>query len=67
MRELATGAFLDTKRKAIFTGGRRHWQNPSVHWSGLWGIRARARGHLFNLVDLVNRLEQEKAGQSDLA
>ena len=32
-----------------------------MHRRGLGVIRARARGRFFNLVDLVNQLEQEKA------
>src|SRR6476469_2829183 len=31
VRELAAGAFLDAKRNAIFIGGHRHGQNPSLH------------------------------------
>ena len=36
-------------------------EDASVHRRRLGGDRARARGRFFNLVDLVNQLEQEKA------
>jgi len=45
VRELANGTFLDAKRNAVASAV----------------IRTRARGRFFNLVDLVNQLEQEKA------
>ena len=57
--ELATGAFLDAKRNAIFIGG-----TGKIHLCiavAAAVIRSRARGGFFNLVDLVNQLEQEKA------
>ncbi|WP_352794170.1 ATP-binding protein [Mesorhizobium sp. M0771] len=59
VRELATGTFLDAKRNAVFIGstatGKTHLSIASTI------IRSRARGPVFNLVDLVNQLEQEKA------
>ena len=60
MRELATGAFLDAKRNTISSAVPAR-QNPSVHRRRLGVIRARARGRFYNLVDLVNKLEQEGA------
>jgi len=59
VRELATGSFLDAKRNAIFIGGtgtaKTICASPSRRL-----IRERARGRFFNLVDLVNQLEQER-------
>ena len=65
VRELAAGSFLEARRNAIFIGGTGTGTGkthlciavaPAV-------IRAQARGpgRFFNLVDLVNLLEQEKA------
>jgi len=49
------------KRNAIFH--RRHWhrQNPSLHRRGIRDHSQPRSGRFFNLVDLVNQLEQEKA------
>jgi DNA replication protein DnaC len=60
VRELATGAFLDAKRNAIFIGGTGSGKTHLCIAAAAI-IRARARGRFFNLVDLVNQLEQEKA------
>ncbi|HTM96888.1 MAG TPA: IS21-like element helper ATPase IstB [Croceibacterium sp.] len=57
--ELATGAFLDAKRNAIFIGGTGKTHLCIAVAAAV--IRSRARGRFFNLVDLVNQLEQEKA------
>ena len=61
LRELATGAFLDAKRNAIFIGGTGSGKTHLCIAVAAAVIRARARGRFFNLVDLVNQLEQEKA------
>ena len=61
VRELATGAFLDAKRNAIFIGGTGAGKTHLCIAVASAVIRARARGRFFNLVDLVNQLEQEKA------
>ena len=61
VRELATGAFLDAKRNAIFIGGTGTGKTHLCIAVASAVIRARARGRFFNLVDLVNQLEQEKA------
>ena len=61
VRELATGAFLDAKRNAIFIGGTGTGKTHLCIGVASAVIRARARGRFFNLVDLVNQLEQEKA------
>jgi DNA replication protein DnaC len=59
VRELATGAFLDARCNAIFTGGTGKTHLCIAVASAV--IRAKARGRFHNLVDLVNQLEQEKA------
>src|SRR5882724_285319 len=61
VRELATGAFLDAKRNAIFIGGTGTGKTHLCIAVAAAVIRSRARGRFFNLVDLVNQLEQEKA------
>src|SRR6202035_184632 len=61
VRELASGGFLDAKRNAIFIGGTGTGKTHLCIAVASAVIRARARGRFFNLVDLVNQLEQEKA------
>src|SRR5260221_2580513 len=61
VRELATGTFLDAKRNAIFIGGTGTGKTHLCIAVATAVIRTRARGRFFNLVDLVNQLEQEKA------
>src|SRR5277367_2057537 len=61
VRELASGAFLDAKRNAIFIGGTGTGKTHLCIAVASAVIRAHARGRFFNLVDLVNQLEQEKA------
>jgi DNA replication protein DnaC len=61
VRELAAGTFLDAKRNAIFIGGTGTGKTHLCIAVASAVIRARARGRFFNLVDLVNQLEQEKA------
>jgi DNA replication protein DnaC len=61
VRELATGTFLDAKRNAIFIGGTGTGKTHLCIAVASAVIRERARGRFFNLVDLVNQLEQEKA------
>ena len=59
--ELATGAFHDAKRNAIFIGGTGTGKAHLCIGVASAIIRSHARGLFFNLVDLVNQLEQEKA------
>ena len=61
VRELAAGAFLDARRNAVFIGGTGTGKTHLCIAVASAVIRARARGRFFNLVDLVNQLEQEKA------
>ena len=55
------GTFLDAKRNAIFIGGTGTGKTHLCIAVASAVIRTRARGRYFNLVDLVNQLEQEKA------
>jgi DNA replication protein DnaC len=61
VRELATGVFLDAKRNGIFIGGTGTGKTHLCIGVASAVIRMRARGRFYNLVDLVNQLEQEKA------
>jgi DNA replication protein DnaC len=61
VRELATGAFLDAKRNAIFIGGTGTGKTHLCIAVAAAVVRAHARGRFYNLVDLVNQLEHEKA------
>ena len=61
VRELAAGGFLDAKRNAIFIGGTGTGKTHLCIAVAATVIRVRARGRFFNLVNLVNQLEQEKA------
>lgn len=62
VRDLATGAFLDARRNAIFIGGTGTGKTHLCIAVASAVIRTKARGRFYNLVDLVNQLEQEKAG-----
>ena len=59
--ELATGAFIDAKRNLILIGGTGTGKTHLAIAIAAAVVRAKARGRFFNLVDLVNKLEQEKA------
>ena len=61
VREIATGAFLEAKRNAIFIGGTGTGKTHLVIAVAATIVRSHARGRFYNLVDLVNQLEQEKA------
>lgn len=61
VREIATGAFLEGKRNAIFIGGTGTGKTHLVIAVAAAVVRSHARGRFYNLVDLVNQLEQEKA------
>ena len=61
VRELATGSFLEGRRDAIFIGGTGTGKTHLCIAVASAVIRAQACGRFFNLVDLVNQLEQEKA------
>lgn len=59
--QLAQGAFIEAKRNLILIGGTGTGKTHLAIAIAAAVIRARARGRFFNLVDLVNQLEQEKA------
>jgi DNA replication protein DnaC len=61
VRELAGGDFVEAKRNLILIGGTGTGKTHLAIAIAAAVIRARARGRFFNLVDLVNQLEQEKA------
>jgi len=61
VRELATGSFLDARRNVIFIGGTGTGKTHLCIGVAAAVVRTRAKGRFFNLVDLVNQLEQEKA------
>ncbi|ACK50444.1 IstB domain protein ATP-binding protein [Methylocella silvestris BL2] len=61
IRELATGDFIDAKCNLILIGGTGTGKTHLAIAIAAAVIRARARGRFFNLVDLVNKLEQKKA------
>ena len=61
VRELASGDFVEAKRNLILIGGTGSGKTHLAIAIAAAVIRARARGRFFNLVDLVNQLEQEKA------
>ena len=61
VRELATGSFLDARRNVIFIGGTGTGKTHLCIGVAAAVVRAGAKGRFFNLVDLVNQLEQEKA------
>jgi DNA replication protein DnaC len=62
VRELASGTFLDARRNIVLIGGTGTGKTHLSIAIAAAVIRARARGRFFNLVDLVNQLEAEKAG-----
>ncbi len=61
VRELAKGDFLDAKRNIILIGGTGTGKTHLAIAIAAAVIRTRARGRFFNLVDLVNRLENDMA------
>ena len=61
VRELAGGDFVEAKRNLILIGGTGTGKTHLAIAIAAAVIRAGARGRFFNLVDLVNQLEQEKA------
>jgi DNA replication protein DnaC len=61
VRELAGGEFVEAKRNLILIGGTGTGKTHLAIAIAAAIVRARARGRFFNLVDLVNQLEQENA------
>lgn len=64
LKSLAEGAFLAQHTNVIFVGGTGTGKTHLAIAIGRQAIRNGRRVHFYNLLDLVNRLEQEKlAGQ----
>ncbi len=64
LRSLCEGAFLAQHTNVIFVGGTGTGKTHLAIAIGRQAIRDAHRVHFYNVVDLVNRLEQEKlAGQ----
>jgi DNA replication protein DnaC len=61
IQELAQGEFVEARRNLIFIGGTGTGKTHLAIAVAAAVIRARARSRFFNLVNLVNQFEQEKA------
>ena len=61
VHDLAGGGFIAQQRNAVLVGGTGTGKTHLCIAVASAVIRTRARGRFFNLVDLVNQLEQEKA------
>jgi len=59
VRELAAGDFLAQQRNAVLIGGTGTGKTHLAIAIARSCIRAGARGRFYNVVDLVNRLEEE--------
>lgn len=59
MRDLAGGAFLAEQRNVVLIGGTGTGKTHLAIAIARASIRAGTRGRFFNVVDLVNRLENE--------
>jgi DNA replication protein DnaC len=59
IRDLATGAFLAEQRNAVLVGGTGTGKSHLAIAIARACIRGAARGRLYTVVDLVNRLESE--------
>src|ERR1700757_3502430 len=57
--DLATGGFLAQQRNVVLVGGTGSGKTHLAIAIARCCIRSGARGHFFNVVDLVNRLEAE--------
>ncbi len=58
-RSLYTGSFLDTRRNIVLVGETGTGKTHLATAIAANVVRAGARGRYFNVVDLVNRLEEE--------
>ena len=67
IRDLAGGAFVADQRNVVLVGGTGTGKSHLAIAIARALIRNGARGHFFNVVDLVNRLEAEtRAGRQGL-
>ena len=60
IRDLYTGSFLEEPRNIIFIGGTGTGKTHLATAIAIQCIRLGKRGRFFSVVDLVNKLEQEK-------
>jgi DNA replication protein DnaC len=60
IRDLFTGSFLEEPRNIIFIGGTGTGKTHLATAIAIQSIRLGKRGKFFSVVDLVNKLEQEK-------
>ena len=60
IRELYQGSFLSENRNIIFIGGTGTGKTHLVTAIAAHSIRLGKRGRFFGVIDLVNKLEQEK-------
>ena len=60
IKDLYTGSFLEEARNLIFIGGTGTGKTHLATAIALQCIRLGSRGRFFSVVDLVNKLEQEK-------
>lgn len=61
VRQLATGAFMDSAHNLILVGGTGTGKTHCAIALGVAAIHAGKRVRFYNAVDLVNQLEREKA------
>ncbi len=62
VKDLYTGAFLEEPRNIIFVGGTGTGKTHLATAIAIQCIRLGRRGRYYSVVDLVNKLEQEKLG-----
>jgi len=60
IRDLYNGSFLEEPRNIIFIGGTGTGKTHLATAIAIQNIRSGRRGRFFSVVDLVNKLEQEK-------
>lgn len=61
IRALCQGGFMEARTNVVFVGGTGTGKTHLCVAIGIHCIRSGARVRFFNLLDLVNKLEQEKA------
>ena len=61
IKTLCQGGFMEARTNVVFVGGTGTGKTHLSVAIGIHCIRSGARVRFFNLLDLVNKLEQEKA------